>query len=330
MVAGCIAGLVAITPAAGYVNPTGAFVIGVAGGLACSQGVKIKNYFNFDDALDAFGIHCVGGVTGGILLGCFAIDHVSGKNGLFYGNPKQLGLQLYGIIVTLLWSGIVTYMIFWGVNKTIGLRVDPRIELAGLDRSEHGSAMDSQMVHTPKRRANDAFLLYCCCFVIGDVAGARAAEGDFGSTPKTIRDRKTVRNTTPRTSLSTSASPRPTSPKSSAIKPKSVSTNERAKPSAQRPVSPSSKLFSGGSNNVFHKYTLKSTSSRDAVDELSSSNHGHNGRDGRASDEIGRNERSSSIGSSTSNGSRSSHDGFRPLSSPTSSLSKSSNSSRSF
>jgi hypothetical protein len=249
---GCIAGLVAITPAAGYVNPTGAFIIGAAGGIACSQGVKIKNYFNFDDALDAFGIHAVGGVVGGLLLGCFATEHVGGNNGLFYGNPRQLGLQFYGIVVTMLWSGVMTGLIFVGVDKTIGLRVDPRIELAGLDRAEHGSTMDAQMVNLAKRRTNGKFLLYCCCCVLGDVAGAREAMGN-------------ERVATPGRGNRKRSHSRPSSPSGSS----GGSGNQRTpSPTTLFAPIPSRKQTSAR----FSKHEK-----RDERDELSGSEHGHNG-----------------------------------------------------
>eukprot|EP00602_Paraphysomonas_sp_CaronLab_P010869 CAMPEP_0185029722 /NCGR_PEP_ID=MMETSP1103-20130426/16197_1 /TAXON_ID=36769 /ORGANISM="Paraphysomonas bandaiensis, Strain Caron Lab Isolate" /LENGTH=486 /DNA_ID=CAMNT_0027564567 /DNA_START=109 /DNA_END=1569 /DNA_ORIENTATION=- len=172
---GCIAGLVAITPAAGFVNPTGAFVIGVVGGIACAKGVRIKDYFDFDDALDAFGIHAIGGVVGGLMLGLLATSSVNGEDGAFYGdNGKQLSLQLYGIVITIVWSIIGTGGIMLLVDKTLGLRVSPQSELAGLDRTEHGSTLDAQMVNVPKRRKTEGLgVFYCCCCVIGDVAGAK-------------------------------------------------------------------------------------------------------------------------------------------------------------
>jgi hypothetical protein len=152
---GSLAGLVAITPAAGYVNPTGAFIIGVAGGIACSQGVKIKNYFNFDDALDAFGIHAVGGVVGGLLVGCLAMESIGEVRGLFYGNPKQLGLQLYGMSVTIAWSVIGTGIIMLTVDMVFGLRVSASKELIGLDRTQHASTMYSQITNAPQRAVPD-------------------------------------------------------------------------------------------------------------------------------------------------------------------------------
>ena len=204
----------AITPAARYVNTTGAFIVGVAGGLGCSQGVKIKHYFNFDDALDAFGIHAVGGAIGGLLLGCLAKESVGGHDGMFYGNGMQLGQQLLGIVVTAVWSAIGTSLIMYTVDKTIGLRVHPKIELAGLDRSEHGTTMDAQMVNLAKRRSNEAFLLYCFCCIIGDVEGARGGppnEMDGGSTPK--KRRVATKKSLSTGSDSPSMSPRNTSPK---------------------------------------------------------------------------------------------------------------------
>ena len=145
----------AITPAAGFVNTTGAFVIGVVGGLGCSQGVKIKDYFNFDDALDAFGIHGIAGIIGGLLLGCLATESIGGHNGLFYGDEKQLGHQVVGIAVTIAWSSIGTALIMLGVDFVLGLRVSATKEVIGLDRSQHASTMYSQLTIVPKRAVVD-------------------------------------------------------------------------------------------------------------------------------------------------------------------------------
>ena len=139
---GAVAGLVCITPAAGYVGPTGGFFIGFIGGPACYFGAQLKKRLGFDDALDAFGIHAIGGITGGLLTGFFATEQYDHKaNGVFYGGGKQLGLQIYGIVVTILWSGLFSYLFLQLVDKTIGLRVTEADEEAGLDSSLHGETI---------------------------------------------------------------------------------------------------------------------------------------------------------------------------------------------
>ena len=135
---GCIGGLVAITPCAGYVDPSGAFIVGVLGGLAVSQGVKIKKYFKFDDALDAFGIHGVTGVVGVLLTGLLSQPAISGSGGdeagLFYGGPVIFfAKEIAAIIFTIVWSCLCTTIILKLVDLVIGLRVSQAKELMGLD-----------------------------------------------------------------------------------------------------------------------------------------------------------------------------------------------------
>jgi Amt family ammonium transporter len=135
---GSIAGLVAITPCAGYVDTTGAFIVGFLGGAITSQGVKIKEYFNFDDALDAFGIHGVAGVTGMVMSGLLAKSEISGapsdQQGIFYGGSFNfLGVQLVAIVFTVSWGCLFTAIILKLVDKVIGLRVSQYKELIGLD-----------------------------------------------------------------------------------------------------------------------------------------------------------------------------------------------------
>eukprot|EP00604_Paraphysomonas_vestita_P003754 CAMPEP_0174822948 /NCGR_PEP_ID=MMETSP1107-20130205/20104_1 /TAXON_ID=36770 /ORGANISM="Paraphysomonas vestita, Strain GFlagA" /LENGTH=304 /DNA_ID=CAMNT_0016043575 /DNA_START=913 /DNA_END=1827 /DNA_ORIENTATION=+ len=149
---GAIAGLVTITPAAGYVPISGAFVIGLIGGFGVSRGVLVKEIFGFDDALDAFGVHAIGGVIGSFMVGLFAKEEIGGHNGAFYGDPKQLGLQVYSIVVTAGWASVGTGIIMYIIDKLIGLRVSAKTEKIGLDRSLHGSQMYSQITDVSDRR----------------------------------------------------------------------------------------------------------------------------------------------------------------------------------
>lgn len=135
---GAVAGLVAITPAAGFVGQYGAFVIGLAAGIVCFLCVSIKFKAKFDDSLDVIAVHMVGGILGALLTGVFALEIVNpiGK-GLFNGNPGQVGKQAIGILATLAWSGVMTLLIAWVVKITVGLRVDEEAEDVGMDLAEH-------------------------------------------------------------------------------------------------------------------------------------------------------------------------------------------------
>lgn len=127
-------------------TPSGAFVIGIVGGACCYGGVKIKKYIDIDDSLDAFGIHAVGGIAGGILTGLLSNSVVGGDHtdGAFHGSGRQLGLQLYGIVVTAGWSVVGTGIVMLLVDVTLGLRVSKETELMGLDRGEHETTMANQ------------------------------------------------------------------------------------------------------------------------------------------------------------------------------------------
>jgi Amt family ammonium transporter len=133
MVNGAVAGLVCITPACGYVNPTASYFIGTIGGIVCYFGSQMKYYFLIDDALDAFGVHAVGGIVGGILTGFF-----SNEFGLFYAPPEigfhQLWKQIYTIILCAGWAAFMSLMILLLLNYTIGLRVPSAVEENGLDK----------------------------------------------------------------------------------------------------------------------------------------------------------------------------------------------------
>ncbi|OGS33567.1 MAG: ammonia channel protein [Elusimicrobia bacterium RIFOXYC2_FULL_34_12] len=137
---GAVAGLVAITPAAGFVTPISAIFIGILVGVVCYVSVVvIKQKFKYDDSLDAFGVHGVGGTLGALVTGLFAqkIVNPAGNNGLFFGNPIQFKIQLIGVIATICYSVIVTFILLKILDKLMGLRVDDRDEVMGLDNTQH-------------------------------------------------------------------------------------------------------------------------------------------------------------------------------------------------
>ncbi|PWB61286.1 MAG: ammonia channel protein, partial [Deltaproteobacteria bacterium] len=139
---GCVAGLVAITPAAGFVRPTGALLIGLAAGALCYGAVMLKGRLGYDDSLDVVGVHCVGGTFGALATGLFATTLVNagGANGLFYGNPRQLAIQALAAAVTLVYSFCVSFLLLKLLDKTMGLRVAKEDEVMGLDLSVHGES----------------------------------------------------------------------------------------------------------------------------------------------------------------------------------------------
>ncbi len=139
---GCVAGLVAVTPAAGFVTPVGALLIGFAAGAICYGAVMFKGRLGYDDSLDVVGVHCVGGTLGALATGLLATTAVNaaGANGLFYGNPKQLAVQALAAAVSLVYAFGVSYAILKVLDKTMGLRVSSEDEMMGLDLSEHGEA----------------------------------------------------------------------------------------------------------------------------------------------------------------------------------------------
>lgn len=136
---GAVAGLVAITPAAGFVGVTGAVVIGVLVAVVCYFMVSVvKHKFGYDDSLDAFGVHGIGGIIGALATGLLATPAIqSSYSGLFYGNPKQLYIQLIATVATMVFSGAMTYIIFKIVDKLFGIRATMKEEIAGLDISQH-------------------------------------------------------------------------------------------------------------------------------------------------------------------------------------------------
>lgn len=129
-------------------------MIGIVTGAACCSGVKIKNVFDFDDSLDAFGIHCIAGAVGGLLTGLLANEVVGGEDGAFHGSGRQLGIQVYGIVVSAGWSVVGTALVMILVDKTIGLRVSQQSELVGLDFAEH-QHKSSQVSHAPIHRKKE-------------------------------------------------------------------------------------------------------------------------------------------------------------------------------
>ena len=139
---GAVAGLVAITPAAGFVLPGGALVLGLIAGIGCFLAVMwLKLKLGYDDALDVFGIHGVGGIIGALLTGVFAAEAVSGTPGMLEGNAAQIVPQLYGVGVTIAYSGIVTFVLVKIVGAFMGLRVNEDDEREGLDVTLHGESV---------------------------------------------------------------------------------------------------------------------------------------------------------------------------------------------
>jgi Amt family ammonium transporter len=142
MISGAVAGLGTITPASGFVTPLQGIVIGViAGGVCYWACTGLKHRFRYDDSLDVFGVHGIGGLTGTLLLGVFATSSIGGVSGLLEGNARQLLLQFYGVAVTLLWSGAVTFVLLKLVGALVALRVSRENELEGLDITQHGEAL---------------------------------------------------------------------------------------------------------------------------------------------------------------------------------------------
>jgi Amt family ammonium transporter len=143
IISGAVAGLVAITPAAGFVDPMGALIIGLIAGVGCYIGAtSLKHALGYDDSLDAFGIHGIGGIIGAILTGVFAREAFGGKIGLIEGNSGQVLLQFYGVGVTIVYTAIATFIILKVVDMIIGLRVEKDEEREGLDLVLHGEVVN--------------------------------------------------------------------------------------------------------------------------------------------------------------------------------------------
>ena len=142
IISGAVAGLVAITPASGYVDPFGALMIGLAAGLACYWGaVVLKPKMGYDDTLDVFGLHGIGGITGAVLTGVFAVEAIGGTAGLLEGNAGQVLIQIEGIAATVVYCAIATFVILKVIGATMGLRVDEETEVGGLDYNLHGETV---------------------------------------------------------------------------------------------------------------------------------------------------------------------------------------------
>jgi Amt family ammonium transporter len=144
MISGAVAGLVAITPASGFVDPVGALIIGVAAGVVCYiSAVWVKKAIGYDDSLDAWGVHGVGGALGAMLTGAFASNSINsaGKGWLIDGNGHQMLIQFYDVAAVFLYCGIVTFVILKVIDMIVGLRVSPEIEVEGLDINLHGETV---------------------------------------------------------------------------------------------------------------------------------------------------------------------------------------------
>jgi Amt family ammonium transporter len=149
MISGAVAGLGTITPASGFVLPMQGVLIGIIAGAICFWACTwLKLKIGYDDSLDVFGVHGVGGFTGTLLAGVFAVGALSvtpeapgGTQGLLEGNPQQVVAQLYGIVVTLVWSGVMTFVILKVISALVPLRVKQEDEVMGLDVSQHGEAI---------------------------------------------------------------------------------------------------------------------------------------------------------------------------------------------
>jgi Amt family ammonium transporter len=147
---GAVAGLVAITPACGFVGPMGALIIGLLAGIVCLWGVNgLKRMLGADDALDVFGVHGVGGILGALLTGVFAspalggqgiYDYVANKMSTDYSITGQLWIQFQGVVITIIWSGIVSLIAYKLVDLLIGMRVPEEEEREGLDIASHGES----------------------------------------------------------------------------------------------------------------------------------------------------------------------------------------------
>jgi Amt family ammonium transporter len=144
IISGAVAGLVAITPASGYVDPAGSLWIGAAAGIGCFfAATTVKRVLGYDDSLDAFGVHAVGGIIGALLTGVFARQAIGGDAavGLLDGNSGQVLIQIEGILATIIWSGLATFVILVVINILVGVRVSQAVEVEGLDINLHGEVV---------------------------------------------------------------------------------------------------------------------------------------------------------------------------------------------
>ncbi len=142
IISGAVAGLVAITPAAGFVDVKGALVIGLISGVVCYWGATgLKHALKYDDSLDAFGVHGIGGITGAILTGVFAVEGIGGTAGLLEGNAGQVLTQVYGVLITGVYTAVVSFILLKAIDMVMGLRVTAEEEREGLDLALHGETV---------------------------------------------------------------------------------------------------------------------------------------------------------------------------------------------
>ena len=149
LITGAIAGLAAVTPASGFVLPWHGVVIGLIAGAICFWACTwLKLRIGYDDSLDVFGVHGVGGATGTLLTGVFAVavlsasaDAPEGSPGLLEGNARQVLIQLYAVVAVLIWSGVLTYILLKAIGFLLPLRVSEQHEIEGLDLTQHGETL---------------------------------------------------------------------------------------------------------------------------------------------------------------------------------------------
>ena len=142
IVSGAVGGLVAITPASGFVGPVGALIIGIVAGVGCFWGATgLKKMLGYDDSLDVFGVHGIGGILGAIGTGIFAVEAIGGTPGLIEGNPGQVITQIWGIVATIVYCAIGSFVILKVIDLVLGLRVDEETEIGGLDLNLHGEVV---------------------------------------------------------------------------------------------------------------------------------------------------------------------------------------------
>ena len=139
---GAVAGLVAITPASGYVGPVSSVIIGGVAGVVCYLAVLAKGPLGYDDSLDVVGVHAIGGIWGALATGLFASKAINaaGNDGLFFGNAGQLWTQIIAVVVTIVYSLVVSFIILYVIKAVMGLRVTEEEEVSGVDLSSHGEA----------------------------------------------------------------------------------------------------------------------------------------------------------------------------------------------
>jgi Amt family ammonium transporter len=137
IISGAVAGLVAVTPASGFVNPTGAFIIGIVAGVGCYWGAAhLKKMLGYDDSLDAFGVHGIGGIIGALLTGVFADPAINAA-----GEGSSIVTQAYGVIATIVWTAVASFVILMVVKVLVGLRPTESEEEEGLDIVLHGESV---------------------------------------------------------------------------------------------------------------------------------------------------------------------------------------------